>query len=99
VKESSERPVLPICILAHECLNKLSVIIGNCDLAHEKAPSDSECLKRITTIRDTAKAMADALNGHLCELSELLPSVPVEEWPTSIGSHVQTTMRHDRRSE
>ncbi len=99
MKDPTDGPVFPICMLAHECMNKLSVIIGHCDLAGETTPGESDYLERIATIRDTANAMADAMSGHQCELSELLQFVPVEEWPSSIGGHVRTRMRHGRRPE
>jgi len=57
----------PTCIMAHDLLNKLTVIIGGCDLLEEKA-SDSECVRLILAIRDSAKAMADELKQHQCDL-------------------------------
>lgn len=61
----------PGCLLAHGLVNKLSVIVGLCDLLEEKASEDSECLKRLNVIRNIAKSMAEELNVHQCHLDEL----------------------------
>jgi hypothetical protein len=44
--------------LAHGLNNKLSVILGNCDLVLETIPAESPLLKRMTVIRETATSMA-----------------------------------------
>jgi hypothetical protein len=58
----------PSCILAHSLINKLSAIIGNCDLLKEEAPEDPKCLQRLGFIRETARAMAEELRVHQCHL-------------------------------
>jgi hypothetical protein len=58
----------PSCILAHNLLNKLTVIIGGCDLLNEQVDEHSECSKRLATIRDVAKSMAEDLTQHQCYL-------------------------------
>ena len=70
--EKSDRRPVPACILAHELINKLSTIIGNCDLVSEMAPVDSEGAKRLSVIRETARGMAVELNKRQCELNVLL---------------------------
>ena len=69
--KSEVRPV-PVCMLAHEMINRLSVIVGNCDLMTEKAKADSECAKRLSAIRESARCMVTELNRHQCELQGLL---------------------------
>jgi hypothetical protein len=46
------------CPLAHTLVNKLSVVVGNCDLLLEKTPQDSPLASRMKLIRDTAQSMA-----------------------------------------
>jgi hypothetical protein len=54
--------------LAHELINKLSIVIGGCDLLVEQTPEDSPFRKQINTIRNTAKAMATDLAAFECEV-------------------------------
>ncbi len=44
--------------LAHGLNNKLSVIVGTCDLLIEKMPEGSPLLRQMSVIRDAAKSMA-----------------------------------------
>lgn len=46
------------CPLAHTLVNKLSVVVGNCDLLIEKTPLDSPLIPRMKLIRETAQSMA-----------------------------------------
>jgi nitrogen-specific signal transduction histidine kinase len=72
------KPILPVCMLAHEMVNKLSVIIGNCDLVSENTPPDSDCAKRLRIIGEAARYMVTELNKHQCELSGLLRTARLE---------------------
>jgi len=72
VKKSSPKPVLPPCMLAHQLLNRLTVIIGNCDLVIERTPADSEWAKLLFVIRENARAMAEDLSRHQGELDNPL---------------------------
>lgn len=40
----------PACLLAHDLVNRLSAIIGYCDLVIEKAEKETECAKRLRLI-------------------------------------------------
>jgi hypothetical protein len=71
VDRESETPILPVCIVAHECRNRLSIIIGNCDLALEKVPEDSDIAKRLSVIRDAASAIAAEFDQTECSLFDL----------------------------
>ena len=62
----------PTCLLAHRLVNKLSAIIGNCDLLNEQVEAGSECAKRLSLIHDVAQEMAKELNEHQCELAEVV---------------------------
>jgi hypothetical protein len=78
VKKSDVTPV-PLCLLAHEMINRLSVIIGNCDLAESRIPADSECLKRLCAIRESARTMVVELNRHQCELQGLMRTTVLDK--------------------
>lgn len=76
--ESNGRPVVPVCMLAHELLNRLTVIIGNCDLAIERA-AELAWIKHLYTIRETARCMVVELNRHQCELTVQLRTTVMEK--------------------
>jgi len=61
----------PICMLAHELVNNLSVIVGRCDLLGDPDQSDDERTRHLQAIRQTAKSMADRLNQHQCHLASI----------------------------
>ena len=67
------------CALAHDVTNKLSVIIGQCDLLSSHPDLQPECAKRLAIIRETAQAMATRMNGDECRANETAP-------PTVVGS-------------
>ena len=58
------------CPLAHSLINKLSIIIGNCDLLMEDTPEDSPILSRMKLIRDTATLMSADLAQFQCDLAQ-----------------------------
>ncbi len=58
----------PGCILAHGLLNKLTTILGACELLKDKADADPECLRRLLTIQETTKSIATELQQHQCHL-------------------------------
>lgn len=62
-------PISPACVLSHRLVNQLSVIVGNCELAAEKAGSDSDSDARLRVIRETAEDMANELQMHQCALT------------------------------
>jgi hypothetical protein len=58
------------CMLVHDLLNRISIIMGNCDLASQNTPANSENAKHISIIRENARMMALELSNHMDELSE-----------------------------
>lgn len=58
--------------MSHLSLNKLSVIIGSCDLLLEpeqgSAQMDAQTVKRLELIRGAARDLAKEFRGHVCEL-------------------------------
>jgi len=71
----------PICMLAHDLLNHLSVIVGHCDLLTEEQDEDSECRKHLLSIREAARSAAADLKKHQCRLDTLLRSGAIESQP------------------
>jgi hypothetical protein len=61
----------PSCVLAHDLVNKLSVIVGCCDLLKGEAPENSMYEVRLQTIRRISQEMAEYLKTHQCQM-ELL---------------------------
>ena len=74
MKNLSGGSVLPPCRLAHELVDQLSVIIGNCDLAAERTTANSEGAKFLGLIRENARTMILTLSRHQCELDKLMCS-------------------------
>jgi hypothetical protein len=62
----------PSCNLAHDLVNKLSIIVGNCDLIKEQAEDSPVCRQRLQIIRRIAMEMATALQQHQCNLEALM---------------------------
>ncbi len=61
----------PPCIMAHEFINKLTAIIGNCDLIRERI-EDAEVVERLAVTRSIAVRMADELKEHQCKLDSMI---------------------------
>jgi len=79
VMEKSDGKPVPVCLLAHELMNRLFRIIGNCDLISPELPADSESAKRLLVIRENARSMAAEVNRHQCELQGLLRTKMIEK--------------------
>ena len=72
MSESKGGDLEPSCLLAHDLVNKVSVILGCCDLLIEKAEPGSEAAVRLGLIHDAAASMAKKLNEHQCKLSDAI---------------------------
>jgi hypothetical protein len=68
------------CLLAHELIEKLTVIIGNCDLLSTKAEPGSECATRLGLIHDAAKEIAKELGERQCQLLEAIRTAGGEKY-------------------
>jgi hypothetical protein len=65
----------PSCTLAHRLTNKLAVIVGCCDLLQSETPDESStCSRRLLTIREAAKEIAEELNQYQCRLDAAIKS-------------------------
>lgn len=83
----------PICLFAHDLVNKLSVIVGHCDLLRE-ARSEDERARHLAQIRNIAKSECEKLHDHQCQLALMTRSVSsqqedvVSEFEPSVSSLV-----------
>jgi hypothetical protein len=57
----------PVCSIMHNLINKLSVIVGSCQLLGERT-ADPESAARLQVIRQTAEAMADEIGSSRCQV-------------------------------
>lgn len=73
----------PLCMLAHDLVNQLSVIVGCCDLLTDPDRPDPDGKKHIQLIRDTAKAMAERLNHEQCHLISIAQSQAIQKEPST----------------
>ena len=63
------------CSLAYQLIDKLTVIVGNCDLLREEMEAGSAQAKRLDSIRGTAKEIAKELGECQCRLWEEVRTV------------------------
>jgi hypothetical protein len=63
------------CSLACQLIDKLTVIVGNCDLLREEMESGPADARRLDLIRSMAKEIAKELGGCQCRLLEAVRSV------------------------
>ena len=75
----------PACLLAHRLVDKLSIIIGHCDLVSEEVEPGSECAKRLELIHSVAAEMAKELSVHQCRVSEAVRSMVGQRTPRCLG--------------
>jgi|HubBroStandDraft_6_1064221.scaffolds.fasta_scaffold329434_2 hypothetical protein len=69
MEESSAPRHQPASQVAHDLMNKLSVLIGQCDLLMEKTPQESPTMKHALTIQMVARSMVEGLNELQSDLS------------------------------
>jgi len=58
------------CLLAHNMMNRLSVILGECEMAAEKV-QDEWLAKPLQRIQQAATTMAKELKEHQCRLDKM----------------------------
>jgi len=66
VNSTGTRALL-ICPLAHSLLDKLTVVVGYCDLLLEKDSMDATSLRHVRLILQSAQSMAVELHNLQCE--------------------------------
>jgi len=57
-----------LCILAHDLNNKLSVIVGECELLSQHDEVTPECSRRLTRLKELAISMSKRINGSDCRM-------------------------------
>jgi hypothetical protein len=55
------------CLLAHNVINKLTAILGHCEILDGEASASPECIGQLHKIRDLASAAAAMLQSGECE--------------------------------
>jgi hypothetical protein len=70
MEKSNRECYQPACLFAHHLIDKLSLIVGSCDLASDQTEPGTEYAKHLALIRETAKEMARELVVHQCQLTE-----------------------------
>jgi hypothetical protein len=70
MEKSNRESYQPTCLFAHHLINKLSTIVGSCDLASEQVEPGTEYAKHLAFIRNTAKQIARELIVHQRQLTE-----------------------------
>jgi hypothetical protein len=79
MKPPSDKRYQPICPLCHGVLDKLSAIIGYCDLLSQRVVSPTDCSKDVGSIRDIARQLAQELATFQCELLEASRQAETQE--------------------
>jgi len=57
-----------LCVLAHDLNNKLSIIVGECELLSEHDGVTPECVQRLTRIKEIAISMSKRINSSDCRM-------------------------------
>jgi len=61
---SKGRRYQPAHMFEHSLVNKLSAIVGNCDLLYEKTEKGTEYARRLAVIRDLAESAVKEIMEH-----------------------------------
>jgi len=54
----------PVCMVAHNLVNKLAAIVGHSDLLIQRTERGTEYARRLTLIRNIAESAAKELGEH-----------------------------------
>jgi hypothetical protein len=72
MEKSSREFDEPAYLLEYRLVDKLAIIIGNCDLLGATVEAGSESAERLALIRNTAKQMAKELQQDQCRQMEAI---------------------------
>ena len=64
-----------MCMLAHDLRNKLTIIVGQCELLPETTEPNSTSAKRVHEILELAHLIAKRLSGHECRMTTFLHEI------------------------
>lgn len=61
-------------MLSHRLINKLTVVVGTCDLLQERieqlaGKADPDCVEKVALIRKVSKEIVEQLAKHTCYLT------------------------------
>jgi len=63
----------------HDLVNKLSIILGHCDLLRDQLKAGSPSANRVCAIQEVVRGMAMELNEYQCQLAEWTRSAGVQK--------------------
>lgn len=66
------------CLLAHNVVNKLTAILGHCEILDAEAHSDPKCIERLHKIRALASTAAAMLQNGECEVETVTRILELE---------------------
>jgi signal transduction histidine kinase len=69
----SDPAVTPNCSLAHDLLNKLTAILGQCEMLQPEVTTEVAA-QRVAVIRELAAQLAQTVIRHQCALDKILRS-------------------------
>ena len=96
----------PSCLLSHAALNKLSVIIGSCDLALQQMKASKarqpQTERRVAVVREMAWELVNQMREYGCQLdtatrSRLLTTPNREQ--TSVESSARLVVAVDKQCD
>ncbi len=87
------------CLLAHNVVNKLSAILGHCEILDAEAHADPDCVERLHKIRDLASSAAALLQGGNCEVEAVTRILELENAFAAIGKREDSTERVGESSQ
>ena len=61
----------PMCMLAHDLLNRLTTVIAECEMILLEDP-ESPASDRVRVIKEMSVQMARHLSRHQCQVTEIL---------------------------
>lgn len=77
-------------MMAHRFINKLTMIIGSCDiLIDSEDHAESDCRRRLAKVREIAQDMADELIDHQCELDDVTRTKMLSQEEVLVGTTKQ----------
>lgn len=70
-------------MLSHRLINKLTVVVGTCDLLQERieqlaGQADPDCVKKVALIRKVSKEIVEQLAKHTCHLDAVTRTAVAE---------------------
>src|SRR5579872_5607405 len=87
------------CLLAHNVVNKLSAILGYCELLDAESHGDADCVQRLHKIRGLASSAAALLQGGNCEVEAVTRILELENAFAALGNREESAGSVGKESE